>query len=79
MSNIESRINPAAPHMAKNIDMMANTLSVQLLFGASRPICRSQRSAIKAKSKDTVVTTLPAMKSGFNPVAPISDINLETD
>lgn len=78
MSNIESRIKPAAPHMAKNIDMMANTLSVQLVFGASRRICRSQRSAIKARSKDTVVTALPAMKSGCNPVAPMSDIYLKT-
>jgi hypothetical protein len=77
VSKTESRINPIAPQTAKKIDMIEKILSVMVLFGASRPICRSQRSAMKARSKDTVVTALPAMKSGFNPVAPTSDMYLQ--
>jgi hypothetical protein len=79
VSNIDSRINPAPPQRAKNIDIIANVLSVQLLFGDSRPMCRSQRSAINARSKDTTVTALPAMKSGFKLEAPTSDMNLDNE
>jgi hypothetical protein len=40
----------------------------------SRPVWRNQRSATKAKSRKTVVTVQPAMKSGLSPKAPTSEM-----
>ena len=36
-------------------------------FLANRPVCRSQRSDAKERSRKTVVTQQPAMKRGFKP------------
>lgn len=77
MSKIESRIRPAAPAIAKKIEAPAQALSNLPLFGTSWPACRSHRSEMIPKSRKTTVTTLPAIKSGFKPWAPTSEMYLK--
>lgn len=74
MSKILRVIRPAAPARAKNKLKMLKTFCVADVFFASRPVCRSQRSAKRPRSRKTTVTTLPAMKRGFRLRAPMSDM-----
>lgn len=67
-------INPAVPATANTILRPLSTFSAMPRFFARRPVCRSQRSERKERSRNTVVTQQPAMKSGFSPWAPISDM-----
>lgn len=53
---------------------MLKTFCVTDVFFASRPVCRSQRSARRPRFRNTTVTVPPAMNKGFRPNAPISDI-----
>lgn len=74
MSKIESRIKPAAPAMANMMENTESTFCVMDVFGARRPVCRSQRSEINPRSRKIVVMTLPVMKRGLIPKAPTSEI-----
>ena len=74
MSNIERRISPAVPAMAKTMESAESDLSTMPVFLAKRPVCRKYRSAAKDKSRKIVVTQQPAMKRGFNPSAPMSEM-----
>ncbi len=56
------------------LDRTESTFSATPRFFAKRPVCRSHRSDAKERSRKTVVTQQPAMKRGFNPWAPISEI-----
>ena len=56
------------------LDRPERTFSAVPRFFARRPVCRSQRSEAKERSRKTVVTTQPAMKSGFRPWAPMSEM-----
>lgn len=76
MSKILSNIKPSAPASAKKSEEIAHALSNFPLLGANWPAWRSQRSERKARSRKTTVTTLPAMKRGFRPWAPTSEMYL---
>lgn len=56
------------------LDRPERTFSATPKFFAKRPVCRSQRSDAKERSRKTVVTQHPAMKRGFKPWAPMSEI-----
>lgn len=56
------------------LDRPERTFSATPKFFANRPVCRSHRSDAKERSRKTVVTQQPAMKRGFNPWAPISEM-----
>ena len=56
------------------LDRPERTFSATPRFLAKRPVCRSHRSDAKERSRKTVVTQQPAMKSGFKPWAPISEM-----
>lgn len=72
VSKILNNINPAVPTAAKHMDNILSTFSVTVRFAASLPLCRSQRSLIKERSRKMVVTTEPAMKRGLRSCAPTS-------
>ena len=58
-------------------DLLASplrTFSPVRRFLAKRPVCLNHRSDAKERSRNMVVITAPVMKSGFRPVAPMSDI-----
>ena len=74
MSKIDKRMRPAVPAIPKTMASAESTFSAVEVFLTSRPVCRSQRSEAKARSRNTVVTQQPAMKSGFRPSAPISEM-----
>lgn len=67
-------MRPAAAAMAKNRLKMLRIFCVRDVFFTRRPLCRSQRSARRPRSRKTTVTALPAMKRGFRPKAPTSDM-----
>ena len=71
---MERRISPAVPATAKTTERAEQTFSAVPRFLARRPVWRSQRSEAKERSRKTVVTQQPAMKSGLRPWAPMSDI-----
>ena len=71
---MERRIRPAVPAMAKTTARPERTFSAVPRFLARRPVWRSQRSEAKERSRKTVVTQQPAMKSGFRPWAPMSEM-----
>ena len=71
---MERRIRPAVPATAKATERAERTFSAVPKFLARRPVWRSQRSEAKERSRKTVVTQQPAMKSGFSPWAPMSDM-----
>lgn len=71
---MERRMRPQVPAMAKMMDRPERTFSATPKFFAKRPVCRSQRSDAKERSRKTVVTQQPAMKRGFKPWAPMSEI-----
>lgn len=56
------------------LDKPERTFSARPKFLAKRPVCRSQRSDAKERSRKTVVTQQPAMKRGFKPWAPMSEM-----
>ena len=56
------------------LDRAERILSATPRFFANRPVCRSQRSDAKERSRKTVVTQQPAMKRGFRPWAPMSEM-----
>lgn len=56
------------------LDRAERIFSATPRFFAKRPVCRSQRSEAKERSRKTVVTQQPAMKSGFKPWAPTSEM-----
>lgn len=58
----------------RSLESAESDLSTALVFLAKRPVCRKYLSAAKDRSRKTVVTQQPAMKRGFNPCAPMSDI-----
>ena len=70
------RISPTAPITAVTVAIIDSDFWNQEVFTANFPRCRSQRSAIKTKSKVTTVTAPIAMKSGCRLWAPISEIYL---
>ena len=76
VSKIERRINPAAPAIAKKIERTAHALSSLPLLAASCFECRSHLSERNARSKNTTVTTLPPMKSGWRRSAPTLEMYL---
>lgn len=76
VSKIERRINPAAPAIAKKIERTAHALSNLPLLDASWFECRSHLSDRKARSRNTTVTTLPPMKSGWRRSAPTLEMYL---
>jgi hypothetical protein len=49
-----------------------STFSIVVVLAARRPLWRSQRSERKERSRNTVVTQDPAMKSGLRDCAPTS-------
>lgn len=67
-------IRPAAPARAKNKLQMLKIFCAVDVFFARRPVCRSQRSAMRARSRKTTVTVPPAMNRGFRLKAPMSDM-----
>lgn len=56
------------------LDRPERTFSATPKFFAKRPVCRSHRSDAKERSRKTVVTQQPAMKRGFRPSAPMSEM-----
>lgn len=56
------------------LDKPDRTFSATPKFCAKRPVCRSQRSDAKERSRKTVVTQQPAIKRGFKPWAPMSEM-----
>lgn len=74
VSKMDRRMRPSAPAIEKKMDAIAKNLSSLPLFGTNWPECRSQRSAMKDRSRKTTVTQLPAMKRGLRPWAPISEM-----
>lgn len=69
-----NRINPTAPTTA-NIIAITDRIFCQVdVFGASRCLCRNQRSAMNTMSKVTTVTAPMAMKSGCSEEDPMSDM-----
>jgi hypothetical protein len=62
------------PTKAKIIERMDRIFSVSVMFFVRRPRCRSQRSDAKDRSRNTVVTTDPAMKRGLRSSAPTSEM-----
>ena len=56
------------------LDRAERIFSATPRFFANRPVCRSQRSDAKERSRKTVVTQQPAMKRGFRPWAPMSEM-----
>jgi hypothetical protein len=74
VSKILSSINPAVPNTAK---AMLNPLIVfwkALVLGTKLPECRRYLSEMNDASRKIVVTTEPAMKSGFRDCAPTSEM-----
>ena len=67
-----SRMRPAAPAMAAMTERDEYTFCQTEVLCVRRPVCRSQRSMMKATSKDTTVTEAMAMKTGLKPEEPIS-------
>lgn len=67
-------IRPAAPAKAKSKLKTLRIFWVSDVFFANRPVCLSQRSARRPRSRQTTVTALQAMKSGFRPKAPTSEM-----
>jgi hypothetical protein len=74
VSKIESRIRPAVPIRAKTRLKPLRTFSIVVVFLANRPRCRSHLSERKERSRKTVVTQAPAMKSGLRVSAPTSEM-----
>ena len=64
---MDRRIKPAAPAMAAMTEARDSSFCHSDVFLARRPVCRSQRSEIKAMSKETTVTADMAMKRGLRP------------
>lgn len=56
------------------LDKPDKIFSAAPTFLAKRPVCRSQRSDAKERSRKTVVTQQPAIKRGFKPWAPMSEM-----
>ena len=77
-SKILSRIKPHAPIIAVMMARIDKPFCTQLVLWANRPVCRSHRSAIIARSSVTTIVVEPAMNSGRNLYAPTSDIYLFT-
>ena len=71
---MERRIRPQVPAMAKTTESAEQTFSNVPRFLARRPVWRSQRSEAKERSRKSVVTQQPAMKRGFRPWAPMSEM-----
>ena len=53
--------------MESVLDKADRIFSATPKFLARRPVCRSQRSEAKERSRKTVVTQQPAMNNGFKP------------
>lgn len=73
---MERRIRPSVPARAATMEQMENIRSHFSMLRASTPLCRSHRSDAKERSRKTVVTTQPAIKRGFRPSAPTSEMYL---
>ena len=73
-TSLQLRI-PGEPQEAEDVlDRAERTFSATPRFFANRPVCRSHRSDAKERSRKTVVTQQPAMKRGFRPWAPMSEM-----
>jgi len=65
-------MSPAAPAIEAIIEQKLYSFCQTDVFRVSLPVCRSQRSRMKAMSKVTTVTVDMAMKRGLSPCAPMS-------
>ena len=74
VSKILSSINPAVPSTAKTMLNPLIAFWKMLVFGTRAPECRKHLSEMNEASRKIVVTTEPAMKSGFRDCAPTSEM-----
>ena len=74
LAGLQFRIIGELQSVEDVLDRAERTFSATPRFFANRPVCRSQRSDAKERSRKTVVTQQPAMKRGFRPWAPMSEM-----
>ena len=74
LASLRLKITRELSQVEDVLDRAERTFSATPRFLANRPVCRSQRSDAKERSRKTVVTQQPAMKRGFRPWAPMSEM-----
>lgn len=67
-----------APTIAAMMDKIESIFCQPDVLTCSRPLCRSQRSAMKTRSNVTTATVPMAMKTGLKLVAPTSEMYLHS-
>ena len=73
-SKTERSTSATAPRAANAIDRPTRIFSPREAFATRRPRCRRKRSDARARKNAIPVTAEPAINSGFNMSAPMSEM-----